>query len=706
MTAMNIDIAARGTSLHVTDVIEQRQCVLRTPAPASPESIDGEEFYFPVDAAASLSVGSLTLGNYVPTFVRDGAGDVVAEVDRFDELTLDDGDYLVELEQPVKLYLQVSGPLRVETTGMTTTVETEGQLRVGARSRHNHPAATITTTGDPEELMEVVSVLSSSLKSTSPERAYPTLRGHPPEIEIGDELHIPEGLTAPESGIRIEVPVQRRFIYPVAPLAFYLGAKLVPGSVPRIVGEDGFSYRLDGPDGFEETVEKTLKRVLLLDCVTRTEGFYQLNLAERKQVAERVDLDWVTLYDGSTTEQLEAYLDIPYDRIADCVPEWKSTGYIAPTAENAELLPFLLDDLATVRMPAGEPVTASEAQTASMFDFARSAGGMTRSAGVDGPASRSKTVESPMNQLVEPEPTEAFQTIWADEGMPIGATKASIAGYRNGLDHTPSEEVGVTVVINDEGMADEGDVAEEIYGDDTEFPFDLRVYRNLTTDRLKAVLETDREFLHYVGHIEADGFQCTDGRLDARDMEFIGVDAFFLNGCASYDQGMALLDRGAVGGVVTVTEVINSGATRVGKAMVKLINEGFPLTAALSVASKQSFVGGQYSIVGDGETDVVQRDDLAATVTRLSNREGVLRAAPVVYPTSDTSVGSASKSTIDPSGRYHLTPGTIGEFDYADTDDLSEKLSQSGDVLQYDGKLFHGKDFKDEELRTLLGSKI
>jgi len=298
-----------------------------------------------------------------------------------------------------------------------------------------------------------------------------------------------------------------------------------------------------------------------------------------------------------------------------------------------------------------------------------------------------------MTQLVEPEPTDAFQTVWADEGMPIGATKASIAGYRNGLDHTPSEEIGVTVVINDDGMADEGDVAEDVYGDDTEFPFDLRVYRNLTTDRLKAVLETDREFLHYVGHIEADGFQCSDGRLDARDLDFVGVDAFFLNGCASYDQGMALLERGAIGGVVTVTEVINSGATRVGKAMVKLLNHGFPLNAALSVASQQSFVGGQYSVVGDGDVDVVQRMDLAATILEVEHTRDGFSVSPHAFPTNDLAPGSQSKTVFDKRGQYYLTPGTLGPFNQFRDDELSTLLEQSNDIIRKNQELFHPEEF-------------
>ncbi|MBP1985621.1 hypothetical protein [Halolamina salifodinae] len=701
---MSIDIATRGTSLHVTDSIEQRQCVLRIPEPASTTSVAGDRFYFPVDAAARIDTESVTLGSYVATFVRNGAGDVVAQLDRVDEISLPAGEYLIELEQPVKLYVQVEGSLSVETNGVTTTVGTHGDLFIAGRSRHNHPAGTITTTSEPRDMMRAVSALSSSLKTTSVERSYPTLRGHPPEVAVGDELSIPAGMRAADGGVRIEVPQHLRFVYPVAPLAFYLGAEVVPGAVPRLVGEDGFSYRLDGPSGFENTVAETLKQTLLFDCVARTEGFYEVDLAERADVDARIDLDWGDLYDRSLSEQLDAYLSVSYDRIADCVPEWKTAGYMAPDPENAELLPYLLDDLAAIRTPAGESTTAEQVQADSLFDFARAGGavdkqalaGATRAAGsstraADTPTERARTPEGPLPDLVDPEPTEAFETVWADEGVPVGATKASVDGYRNGLEHMPSEEIGVTVVVNDEGMTEEGDIAEEVYGDDAEFPFDLRVYRNLTTDQLKAVLETEREFLHYIGHVEADGFECTDSRLDARELDFVGVDAFFLNGCASYDQGMALLENGAAGGVVTVTEVVNSGATRVGKAMVKLLNHGFPLNAALSVAGEQSFVGGQYSVVGDGDLDIAQRSSLGAPLTTIEDSENGYTVSLRVYPTADLSVGSFSNTIFDES-RHYLTPGSVDDIHYTSAERLEDLLQKGGGLVRYDGEILWPND--------------
>jgi len=696
---VSIDIATRGTSLHVTDSIEQRQCVVRMPEPADVEIIDGDRFYFPIDAAARIGTESITLGSYVATIIRNGEGDVVTQMGRTDGVDLGPGEYLIELEQPVKLYVRIEGSLHVETNGMTTTVSTDGDLFVAGRSRHNHPAGTITTTAEPREMMRAVSAMSSSLKTTSVERSYPTLRGHPPEIELGDELDIPESMAPADAGVRIEVPPRLRFVYAVAPLAFYLGAELVPGSVPRLVGEDGFTHRLDGPGGFEETVTETLKQTLLFDCVARTEGFYQIELAERDDVDALVDLDWADLYDRSLSEQLDAYLSVPFDRIADCVPKWKTAAYVAPEPENIELLPYLLEDLATIKTPAGEATTAEQVQTDSLFDFARSGAGpavtaltgatrsSTRSVGDE----RAQTPEGSLPDLVKPEPTGAFETVWADDGVPVGGIKASVDGYRNGIEHTPSQEIGITVVVNDEGMTEEGDVAEEVYGDDTEFPFDLRVYRNLTTDRLSAVLETEREFLHYIGHVESDGFQCSDGRLDAREIDFVGADAFFLNGCASYDQGMALLENGAVGGVVTLTEVVNSGATRVGKAMVKLLNHGFSLHSALSVASQQSFVGGQYSVVGDGDVDVVQGESIGSVITDIEEADNGYTARVQVYPDNDLGTGGMASTTLGDDGRHYLAPGTLNEVSYATLEELLDDAED--ELVRYNGEIRWLSDF-------------
>jgi len=90
----------------------------------------------------------------------------------------------------------------------------------------------------------------------------------------------------------------------------------------------------------------------------------------------------------------------------------------------------------------------------------------------------------------------------------------------------------------------EEDIVEEFYGARDLFEFDISVYYELTGAELREVLHSDADFLHYIGHVDEDGFQCADGMFDARTMETVEVDAFLLNACQSYKQGQALVDRG------------------------------------------------------------------------------------------------------------------------------------------------------------------
>lgn len=147
----------------------------------------------------------------------------------------------------------------------------ESEVVFGARSHHTRPAVIITTTTDSEDLMRTVTAFDSALKTTSPERAYPTLRGNPPTVELGEELDIPGGLAPPATGITIELPPACKYVYPVAALAYYLGAEVTPSNEPLIRTDEGFTLPL-GPNEFERRVERTLKQVFFLDYLTRTEG--------------------------------------------------------------------------------------------------------------------------------------------------------------------------------------------------------------------------------------------------------------------------------------------------------------------------------------------------------------------------------------------------------------------------------------------------
>ncbi|MFB6127438.1 MAG: hypothetical protein ABEJ79_09135 [Halolamina sp.] len=676
---MTVNVETEGGVLRFVDTIEHRQCRFSAPEPITVSETDAEEFVFPVDRAVAVDATSLTLDALVSGFVRDGDGRHVATVDHDDRHEFPAATYLVELGAAMKLYVRAEGRLVVDTDGPTTTVAApDGELRVGARSHHREPAGTIRVDGTARSLMRAVSALGSALKTTSPERSFPTLRGHPPEIAVDstvDGVALPDGVAPPESDVRIEVPASRRYVYPAASLAYYLGATVEPGSDPRLVAGD-HEFPLGGPEGYDRTVERTLKRTFFLDCVVRTEGYYPVDLVERSAFEETlaterfagVDFDFAGLYEASLPERLAAYDEVPWAAVVDHVPAWKLTTHLAPTADNAELLPFLVDDLAVVRLPEGRSTSTADAQAEAMTRRLGGEESFTRSAATRSARSGGGGDDPP---LIDPAETEAIEHIWADDHAPLGATKASVAAFRNRLEHTPSAEIGVTVVCNDDEMVEEGDIAASVYGDGSDVPLDVRAYTDLSTDALQAVLETERDFLHYIGHIDADGFECSDGRLDASELDEVGIDAFLLNACTSYEQGMELLEAGAVGGVVTLSDVLNSGATRVGKSMVRLLNAGFPLYGALDVAKEESFVGGQYIVVGDGNVDLVQHDGIPTLFEVSQVGQETYNLTFVNYPSRRADMGAIASN------------GLLGERYYLPTrQDLSINV-QASKMIEY-----------------------
>ncbi len=177
---------------------------------------------------------------------------MLASVEGIDSEELPKGNYSIEHCTPIKLYVQVESELSVTASFDHIALEfgSETEVFIGGRSSHRGPAGTVTTTTNPADVMAAISAFGSALKTISPERSFPTLRGHPPTIELGEELHVPEELRPTETGIQIEVPPEYEYVFPAAPLAYYLGAKLVPGTAPRIIA-NGFEHPLRTAREFE-----------------------------------------------------------------------------------------------------------------------------------------------------------------------------------------------------------------------------------------------------------------------------------------------------------------------------------------------------------------------------------------------------------------------------------------------------------------------
>jgi hypothetical protein len=674
--------------LRVRDSIERRRCDLHTDRPVTPRSADGERFAAPVDVAVSVEARRVTFPEVVEASVRDEDGTLVHQVRNFDAHDLPEGTFSVELSAPIKLYLRVPGPLTVEADGDTTTIALAeaGEVLVGARSYHERPAATVTTTADPADVLTAVSHLGSALKTTSPERAFPTLRGHPPAIALGDELSVPDGVVPPETGVRIEVPPTLGAAYVVAPLAYYLGATVEPAAEPRLVA-DGLDHSLAGPGGFERTVARTLQQALFLDCVVRTEGVYPVDLHERAAVEEHLTFDPAAVYDRPLPEQLRAYLDVPFEALDPHMPTWKLASHVAPSPENVETLPSLVDDLSVIHTPEAREVTPAEAQSAAIESF-MSEETRTRS-------------PPPTPRLVRPERLDSLEQAWVGPDVPINASKATAVAFRNRLDQEPTDgDLSIAVVCNDASMLTEHETASDVYGSHGSLPFDVTVFRDLGATELTDVLESDVDFLHYIGHIDDEGFRCPDGHLDATTLDAVAVDAFFLNACTSYQQGMALIDAGAVGGVVTVDEVVNTGATAVGRLLARLLNAGFPLQAGLNIASDESLMGAQYLVVGDGNTEVAQTEGGVTFVLHVDEHPGDGPDYVVsfqFYPTRLYGMGSLGRPVLEAVDESFLFGSTTPHYGVG-REELVSLLDISSCPVYLNGGCFWSDEFR----RTLL----
>ncbi|WP_336022531.1 hypothetical protein [Halobellus salinisoli] len=683
------DILPDQDEIVVSDPIERSQFALSAPKGVRLRQADPDAFRFPADEAVTVRTDRLDLETVVSVCVRDGDGEMLAQAEHFADQTFPAGTYSVELFAPIKLYLRVTSPLRVVSNATKTSLEfgEETDVLVGARSHHKRPAATVRTTDRPRDAMEAVSLLGSALKTTSVERSYPTLRGHPPLIERGDRFAAPEGLERPETDVTLELPETRRHVYVAAPLAYYLGAGVVPGSTPRIVTDEGFVHELDGPRGFERSVERALKQTFFLDCLTRTEGYYEVDLHERRTLEPELGLDFADLYDRSIGGQLAAYLDVPYERIEAHVPEWKLTAHVAPTASNVELLPFVANDLAVVMTPQTEPTSGSAIQSNAVSEFVRrgppqpptpaSTGEdtFTRSASTRSADTRSQEAAHSQRAYVQPAETDSLEQAWLGPGIPIGASKASLQAYRNRLARAPIEgDIGLTVICNDPKMAEERDAVESVYGSREELPFEVRTHYQLTVEELRSVLKEKTEFLHYIGHIDEDGFQCPDGALDVETIDELGVDSFLLNACQSYEQGMELIERGAIAGIVTLNDVVNSGAVDIGRSLARLLNYGFPIRISLEIAKRDSYIGSDYIVVGDGSFCVTQVQAVLPNMCEIRGDTQKFDVDYRTYPAAAYELGSLVVPYIPGNESYYLSSGTVDTFTLTEAE-LSEFLS-------------------------------
>lgn len=675
------------TGVHVHDPVEDVQAVLYTDSKVDPEPSSTDGFVFPVDSAATVTVTRVRTPFLLDILVRDLEGDVVATFDPKDgPVKVPRGDYLLDFTgMAMKLYGRIdSSGFRVvpDGDGVGVVFDPDTVLHLGARSVHSQPSRTLTTTRHPRDLMRAMSLFGNAMKTWSPERAYPTLRGHPPLLKLGSEPAFPDNLTPPETGIGLTVPPEHVWLYPSAPLAYWLGATVEPGSPALHVAGDRYPLGAEaGYDGssdrraFESHVKDVLQYTFLLDCVLRTEGINEHDLDARRRLEKAgVPIDYSALYDASLAKRVGAYFELEqaYDDLEKSLgrPDWRLTADVRADPDRATVLPFLARDLAVIRCHNDTDLADMMADEETPEDFfANSRGSVNGGIGRGGTGVTTRSTWSTRTSTEDPTQTlhlpsaDTMSQAWVGDGFATEAAKSSTASYLQRLETRVqgSSRISIDVVVNDQKMADERTVS-EIYGTRERLQFDIRTHEGLTSEELSDVFERETDFVHYIGHVDPEGFECADGYLDADDIGKVGPDTFVLNACASHVQGQHLVDKGAIAGVVTLEDVISSMATEIGKTIAQLLNYGYPIWAATKLVQDTMLTGSHYVAVGDTNAAVAQPEGVP-TVAHVSLREDKDFDVTVeTFASWNYDTGSIYQPYIEKCECYFLAPGRLDSW--------------------------------------------
>jgi hypothetical protein len=677
---VEIEALDDGVGLRVRDAAEGEQFALRTDRPVDPNPASTDEFEMPVDAAVAVDAGELHLPLFGSAeFLLDG--DVVHRTESPETVELLDRDtYEVDVSPPAaKTYVKVCDAAvaaRYTDDHLYLEAAPATRLVVGVRSHHDRPEATVTTTDDPRDLLRAVSTFGSALKTHTPDRSWPTLRGHPPALERGDELHVPDAVAPPDTGVTLEVPPEYGPMYTVAPLAYYLGATVEPGAEPRLRAA-GRAHEFD-PGALASEVRDCLEHVFTLDGVVRSAGRYSFRSAQADELDERVTVDYEALFELPLDERTAAYLDVPRSATEGLV-DWHLTADVAPDPAYAPALPSVVDELALVRSPPPDADRATLSPAPDAFPEPDANEALARSA-VDAAA-------APADVVVPEDPGTAGH-VWAAEGFAVGAANPTVGSFRRAFDWpSGTDPLDVHVVYNDARL----DAPDETpYGAHPTAETTVRTSHSLTTRELSAALREDTDFLHFVGHVTDDGMVCPDGELDVRTLATTGVSAFFLNGCRSYQQGHALLTAGSVAGIVTVDDVLDADASTVGRQVAMLLDDGFPMYAVLDALAVTGVETDRYAILGDG-TCAFRRSTSGTPLLYefdTDTFDGHTDPVPVTaryYPYGENGLGGLVTPNYATAGKLLGNAGV--QTEYVPREELERTLDVTTTSLVVDGRL-------------------
>lgn len=652
----------RKKFITLIDTRDNSQFEIQTRSEQEFSTAEPARFIFPIDAAEKTQAETIVLPNRDLVVWDVNNKSVHSSTTDDQDIKVDDGQYNLELTgTAMKIYFAVSGSFSITCTDQSLVIEfdTNEDVAIGARSFHDTPETIIYTSDDPAELSEAVSYFGATIDESTPDRSYPTFRHHPPLVRSADTLDIPDYLKKPDTGITLRVPPSVDEIVRVTSLAYYLGAEVQPDETitqPVLATSTGFQIELDGRNE-DHKVNQVLEKVVFLDCMARSGQLYDWDLLERRQLDGRISLPFADIYEQPLAARVESYLTTDYTDLRHVIPEWPLTVTIDPTESRLELLPLIAHELAHVNVLSEDTTT----------------NGMKNGFKQD---------------LVRTDRVGTSDHVWAAPGYPLRENKITAEAYRESVSTKLIRSPRTKMVVAS-NVADQQTI--QSYYDLTNwFNMDFELQENVSQSELKDLIAEPAGVFQYIGEVTEEGFRCSDGYLDTRNVFEANATTFLLHGCRTIKHAENLLDRGCYAGITTDGDPSNLTATEFGRALGKLLITGFPLRTAARVVSRVTDYSPSYTILGDGGIPVRQSASSGCpTLLELeaNGYEDEFRAWLNSYVNRSFAIGSTFTDKFDVRSTTSLNPTRVGPFTLS-REELTDELEKEVAPVSWDGHIY------------------
>ncbi|MFP8889530.1 hypothetical protein ACLI4U_07130 [Natrialbaceae archaeon A-CW2] len=499
---------------------------------------------------------------------------------------LPDRRNLIWITGLIGVWIRFDGPAVIDQRGpdgCEITFPHPTVVTIAGQSTVNAPSHSVTVPRTPAGVAEAISVFAAPFTATDPQRTSLLRRGHPPRIEYGDSVSIPDAVAASvsDTGIVLEVPPTLEALFPAATLATYLGARVetVERETPmlKIPARDRY-WTFSPGERFSDEAAAMLRRVFFLDVAVRWQERSDTDWVETDAFA-MLDIEPETCLEAPMATRVDRYLSADFERVSPLFPRWHAWVYAEPTYEHAAVLPHLVSTFTQVL-----PVTGNGTPTV----------GEHRASSHPG----SDTPEDP-------------HVGWLGRTRPAGVrgyelTPAALRHRQRYLDE--GEAIDVALVVGPDADIDRFRAARAAYRVNPP-PIRCTVYRKPSRRDLRAIIEDGADWCHVIGNCE-EGLPTADGPLQVEVLDESGIQAALLEGRVETSVARELLEAGsqavATADVRATSDTSTTGMTASDTSTTGMTTSDTPLTPSDAHADEaiDTFLRG---VIGGFTIDLARR---------------------------------------------------------------------------------------------------